>query len=287
MTVFCRWAAMSRHMQLPVLLLLLALSITAAQAREVYTLAIVPQYAPITVHRNWQPVVKALSEETGLKIKLRVYNSFNRFIGALERGAPDFAYLAPYHLVQARRSQDYVPLLRNGTRDLIGIVVVRKDSPYKTIHELDGKSIDFPSPNAFAASLYLRAYLREKLHIDYRPRYVGNHDNVYRHVALNLSEGGGGVNNSLLQQPRALKEKLRVLYEVPGVPSHPLAVHGRVPVSVRRQVMETLQKWQKDPTGKVLLKAIQMEMPVIANYQEDYQPLESIGLEKYLTEPGK
>ena len=92
------------------LIVMLGLCAPAVHARDVYTLAVVPQFAPITVHRNWQPLITALSDETGIKIKLRVYNSFNRFLGALDRGVPDFAYLAPYHLVQARRSQNYIPL---------------------------------------------------------------------------------------------------------------------------------------------------------------------------------
>ncbi len=286
MSIFRRQAAVIRCLLLGIGLLLV-LSAQAAPGHGSYTFAVVPQYAPITVHRNWQPFIRQLSLDTGVTFRLRVYNSFNRFIGALERGAVDFAYLAPFHLVQARRTQNYIPLLRDGKRDLVGIVVVRKDSPYKSIKDLNGKRIDFPSPYAFAASLYLRAYLREKLNIEYEPRYVGNHDNVYRHIALNLAEGGGGVNNTLSQQPRALQESLRVLYEVPAVASHPLSAHARVPEALRRQVITTLKAWQDDPQRQALLRAVQMEMPVEANYERDYAYLETLGLEKYLREPGK
>jgi hypothetical protein len=45
--------------------------------------------------------------------------------------------------------------------------------------------------------------------------------------------------------------------------------------------------WQYDPAHLELLKAIQFEMPVVANYDEDYKSLENIGLEKYLIEPGR
>ena len=276
-----RWLTMS------FIAVLLGLSASSAVARDTYSLAIVPQYSPLTVHRNWQPLLKALEKDTGIKLKLRVYNSFNRFIGGLERGDADFAYLAPYHLVVARETQPYVPLLRDGTRDLIGVVVVRKDSPYTKIEDLHGKQIDFPSPNAFAASLYLRAHLREKLGLDYTPRYVGNHDNVYRHVALGLSEGGGGVNNTLSQQPKTLKGKLRVLYEVPGVASHPLAAHQRVPEDVRNRIQQAILSWSTRPERQALLKAVQLATPVPASYSNDYKNLETLGLEKYLVEPGR
>lgn len=287
MRVFHRPIAVMRWLTLLMTMAVLDLTASRAVAGDSYTLAVVPQYSPLTVHRNWQPLIEALADETGIKLKLRVYNSFNRFIGALERGDADFAYMAPYHLVSVRQTQQYVPLLRDGTRDLIGIVVVRKDSSYKTIQDLDGKQIDFPSPHAFAASLYLRAHLREKLKLDYSPRYAGNHDNVYRHVALGLVEAGGGVNNSLSQQPPHLQSKLRILYEVPGVASHPLAVHERVPENVRAIVKKTLMKWQFNPKRRALLKAVQLEKPVPASYLKDYQNIEKMGLEKYLTEPGR
>lgn len=287
MQIFRRYAVMTLWLRIIGMIAILGLTLSSAVARDTYTLAVVPQYTPITVHRNWQPFIQALGDEVGITIKLRVYNSFNRFISALDRGDVDFAYLAPYHLVMARRTQPYVPLLRDGSKSLIGLVVVRKDSPYKTIQDLNGKQIDFPSPNAFAASLYLRAHLRESLQIDYSPRYVGNHDNVYRHVVRGLAAGGGGVNNSLLQQPLALQQQLRVLYEVPGVASHPIAVHERVPVDVRETITRVIMEWQTNPERQPLLKAVQLEKPVLANYTYDYQKLEGMGLDKYLVEPGK
>ena len=134
---------------------------------EAYTLAIVPQYTPLIIHRNWQPLLARLERDTGIKLKVKTYNNFRQFLSALRNGEPDFSYLAPYHLMLARRVQGYQPLIRDDSKQLVGMLLVRKDSPLSSVHELDGKTIAFPSPNAFAASLYMRSWLRKKVGIDY------------------------------------------------------------------------------------------------------------------------
>lgn len=251
-------------------------------AGTVYSFAVVPQYTPLSVHRQWQPFITQLSKDTGVQFRLRVYSNFNKFLDDLSSGRSDFAYMAPYHLVLARRAQGYEPLLRDGGNDLVGLVVVKKGSPYHDIHDLDGKQIDFPSPNAFAASLYLRAYLREQVKIDFTSRYLGNHDNVYRHVVHGFSVAGGGVNTTLARQPQGLQDNLRVLFQVPAVASHPVAIHPRVSGEVRSKVIDTITGWADNPQRQAMLKAVQLQHPVAASYEKDYYSLEELNLEKYL-----
>jgi phosphonate transport system substrate-binding protein len=246
---------------------------------RVYTLAIVPQYTPLFIHRNWKPLLARLHRDAGIRIKLKTYNNFRQFLSALRRGEPDFSYLAPYHLVLARRAQGYQPLLRDDSKKLVGLLLVRKDSPLSSVHGLDGKTIAFPSPNAFAASLYMRNWLRKNVGIDFTPRYVGTHDNVYRHIVRGQVLAGSGVNTTFASQPSALQQHLRILYEVPGVVTHPFAAHPRVPEKIQARVQEVILEMVKDPEGRHLLDAIQIMKPIKADYQRDYLHLESMGLE--------
>jgi hypothetical protein len=56
--------------------------------------------------------------------------------------------------------------------------VVRKDDPIKSAGELDGKEVAFPAPNAFGASLWIRALLAEREKIRIVPAYVKTHSNA-------------------------------------------------------------------------------------------------------------
>ena len=262
------------------LVFLLIFNVNKLHASEhVYTLSVVPQYTPLAIYQNWQPLLEHLQTETGLKFKVKTYNNFRQFLGALNRGEPDFSYLAPYHLVLAYRTQAYEPIIRDDSKQLVGLLMVRKDSPLQSVNELDGATIAFPSPNAFAASLYMRSWLRNKVGINFTPSYVGTHDNVYRHIVRGKVVAGSGVNTTLAHQPSGLQERLRVLYSVPGVESHPISVHPRISNDIRIKVQNAILKMLDSAKGRELLSAVQILEPVKANYQRDYSHLENLSLE--------
>jgi ABC-type phosphate/phosphonate transport system, periplasmic component len=267
-------------------LILLIFFITAAFKKSlaqerVFTIGVVPQFTPVEIYERWGPLVKELENRTGLKFELKTYKSIPEFEKAFLKGEPDFVFMNPYHQVMAYKAQKYIPLVRDKT-PLTGILVVRRDSPVKEVKDLDGKVIAFPAPNAFAASLYMRALLTEKFKISFIPEYVKTHDNVYRHVILGKAQAGGGVNNTFLRQPEEVKRELRILYETPPTAPHPFSVHPRVPKEVRDKVKRAILDMANEPSMKALLDRVQMPNPVPADYARDYKPLEKLNLEKYV-----
>lgn len=272
---------LASRLLLPFLLLLAAAGAVAAE-KDIYILAVAPQLTPSEIYSKWTPIVEKLSKASGRQFEIRIYSDFQKFETAFLKGEIDLAYMNPYHAVMAKRAQGYIPLVRDDAGLLSGLLVVRRDSQIKTIRELNGKELVFPAPNAFAASLYMQALLVEQEKISIAPRYVKTHANVYRHVILGEAVAGGGVNNTLKREPPEVQAQLRVLFETPGVPSHPLVAHPRVPQGLRQVVMNILLEMENDPVGKKLLMDIQIPKPVKADYARDYQSLEKLKLEKYV-----
>lgn len=258
-------------------------ALSHAEAPVTYTFAVVPQFKPAQLYQEWNPILERLSRETGLKLKLVVPSSILKFEGELNQGTPDFAFMNPYQQVEAKKSHGYIPLLRD-KKSLNGILVVRKDGPYKSLKDLDGKIIGFPSPNAFGASLYMRALLTEESKIKFTPRYLNNHTLVFRHVSLGHVDAGGTVNSALNDEAPEMKAQLTVLFKTPEVASHPISANPRVPASVRKSIVNALLAMQQDSEGRDLLKEIRLPNLVDANYQNDYQPLEKLNLQKYLVQ---
>lgn len=252
-----------------------------AAEKSSYTVAVVPQFPPSVIKRDWGPLMTRLSQDTGLKLELKFYQSIPEFEEDFLKGRPDFVYLNPYHAVMARKSQGYIPLVRDGQTNLAGILVVNKNSSFTSVKDLDGKVLTFPSPNAFAASLYMRALLINRYHITFTPQYVGTHSNVYRNVILEMSAAGGGVNKTLAKESSELQQQLRIIYETPGVAPHPLCAHPRIPARVRGALANAVLKLADDTDGAHILKTIEMALPVKADYRKDYGPLEKLGLEKF------
>lgn len=263
------------------MLLLAILAGQAAAAESVYTVAVVPQSPAPTIQREWSPLLARVEQETGLHLELKFYQSIPEFERGMVAGEPDFVYMNPYHAVMARKAQNYIPLLREGKQDLVGILVVKKESRWQGVHQLDGQVVAFPSPNALAASLYMRALLAEKEKIKIIPSYVKTHGNVYRHVLLGKAAAGGGVNKTLKKEPASLQGALRILYQTPGLAPHPLCVHPRIPEDVAARLVAAIMGFANDADGKAKLAAIAIPNPVRADYQRDYASLAELGLENY------
>lgn len=267
---------------LGLIFLLSSLAWHSGHARESYIWSVVPQFTGIAVHRDWTPLLRHLEERLGYHFELVVYDSIPEFeVGFLE-GKPDIAYLNPYHAVMANDAQGYDPLVRNGSRLLEGIVVVRADSPITDVKQLDGELISFPSPNAFAAALYMRALLTESVGIDFSPDYAGTHSNAYRQVLLGRAAGAGAVKRTLRKEREEVQQQLRVVYTTPGFPSHPLVAHPRVPAEVRQAVQQAILELNDSEQGRALLKPILLSNAIAADYQRDYAPLKELNLEKYV-----
>ena len=261
---------------------LLAFSAYSVNAEPTtYTFAVVPQFKPAQLQQEWTPVLERLSRETGVKFKLAIAPSVVKFESEITKGTPDFAFVNPYQAVIAMKAHGYVPMLRD-RKPLNGILVVRKDSPYKKLQDLDGKIIGFPSPNAFGASLFMRALLSEANPIKFTPRYLNNHNLVFKHVSLGHVAAGGSVNSALNDEAVEMRDQLTVLFQTPDVASHPITSHPRVPANLRKSVMTALQGMQQDAEGRAMLKEIRMPNMVEANFQSDYLPLEKLNIQKYL-----
>ena len=93
-----------------------------------YTFGVVPQYEPQKLNAIWQPLLKQVSKQTGVTIKLITVESIPVFEKAFANGEYDFAYMNPWHSVVAYEKQGYLPLIKDAGRKLQGILLVNKDS---------------------------------------------------------------------------------------------------------------------------------------------------------------
>jgi phosphonate transport system substrate-binding protein len=253
----------------------------AAEAARGLTVAVVPQFTALQIHKDWTPFLERVSRDSGVTLTLKSYPSIPAFEADLLKGVPDIAFMNPYHEVMAKRAAGYLPLVRD-SKFLTGVLLVRRDSPVRTLKDLSGGKLAFPSPNAFGASLYMRALLAEQEGVKVEPVYVKTHSNVFRQVILGDVVAGGTVNSAFQREPAAVTEQVRVIFETPGVAPHPLAVHPRVAEATRKAITSAILKMREDAAAAALLQAVQMAEPVAADYARDYRPLERLKLENYL-----
>lgn len=251
------------------------------EAQAPLEISIVPQFPLEQLASTWNPILREITRTTGMRFTLRNYASIPAFEEAFLRGQPDLAFVNPYHAVMARKAAGYLPILRNDGERLTGLLVVRKDSGITSLKQLDGAIIAFPAPNAFGASLYMRALLAEQAHLHITPVYRSTHPNVFRHVITGSAQAGGVIRQTFDHETAEVRDQLRVLYETPPAYPHLLVAHPRVPQKVRQALQEAFIKLATSVEGARLLEGIHMRTPVRASYA-NYQPLEKLGLERYV-----
>lgn len=248
--------------------------------RPTYSVAVVPQFSAVEIHRTWAPILNRLGEELGVGFELRVARDIPSFEDEVASGKPDFVYLNPYHQVRARRAQNYQPLVRDSGL-LTGILVVRRDDPIRDVRALEGKALAFPAPNAFGASLLIRAHLAEQARIQTSPVYAKTHTNAYRQTLLGKTAASGGLRATLEREPQEVRDGLRILLETPGAAAHPLSAHPRVPAALQTALQQAWLRLARDPALQASFRDIPMPSPVTANHARDYGPIERLKLDRY------
>ena len=213
---------------------MLGTSVAGVKESKVYTVGVVPQFDAPRVRAIWGAILEAVSERSGYRLELKSSPNIPTFENRLLAGEFDFAYMNPYHFLKASAQHGYLPLVRDHGNALEGIVVVHKNSPYQSIADLNGKSVTFPAPNALGASLMTRAAFKHEYKINVEEHYVKSHSTVYLNVVLGKTDAGGGVQNTLDEQPPKISNALRVLYRTQKVSPHPFTAHPRIPKAVPR-----------------------------------------------------
>ncbi len=253
--------------------------VTATMAAESYTFGVVPQFEQRKLFAVWKPIIEELSKRTGLTLNLVATLTVPEFERELAKGSFDFVYANPYHILRESSRQGYIPLVRD-KEALRGILVVRKDSPIKSLGELNGMKLAIPSMNALGASLLMRADLEHLFNVKMEPLNVKTHSSVYLNVVTGLTPAGGGVEKTFQEQNQSIQDQLRVLYTTREMPSHPVAGHPRLPAADRDKLQRAILDMAATEAGRALLG----EVPIataIATSIKDYQSMRAWGLDAY------
>lgn len=259
-----------------VLISLIAPSYSALASDKPFTFSVVPQQSPSKTVKLWGPLISLLEKSTGQSFEIKIYKNIPDFENALAQGIDDFSYMNPYHYTVFHDMHGYIPLVHAADRLIKGIVVVKKDSPYQTIEDLKNKTLAFPAPAAFAATLLPRGTFKIK-GIEIHSEFVGSHDSVYLRVSRGLVPVGGGIIRTLQNMPQRVQNNLRVLWTSKGFTPHCIAVHPRVPGNVAEEVRKALIDLAGTENGKKILERLNVKGWVNAR-DSDWDDVRSLHL---------
>ncbi|WP_206201957.1 phosphate/phosphite/phosphonate ABC transporter substrate-binding protein [Terasakiella sp. SH-1] len=259
-----------------VLLVSAGVSSMAQASEKVFTFSVVPQQSASKTAAIWNPVLKYLGEKTGQKFKLSTAKNIPTFEKRLANGEADFSYMNPYHYTVFHERSGYNAIARAKDKRIKGIVVVRKDSPLGKLEELNGQTLAFPSPAAFAASVLPRGYLKAN-NINITPKYVSSHDSVYLNVMKGRMVAGGGIMRTFNNTKPEVREQLKILWTTKGYTPHAIAAHKRVDPKIVTAVQQALVDLSATEQGLAMVGKMKLKGFIKAQ-NEDWDDVRSLKL---------
>ena len=248
-----------------------------AQDPQPLSFGIVPQQSAARLASLWTPVCRYISERTGQRVVFKTAKDIPTFEQRLAAGEYDIAYMNPYHYTVFSIDPGYRAFARETEKRIRGIVVVRKDSAYQSIAELDGKTLAFPAPAAFAASVLPRAYFR-KNGIAITPQYVKSHDSVYLAVSRGIYPAGGGIQRTFNNISEATRAGLRILWTTPGFTPHAFAAHPRLSAATVEALAKAMVTMSTDADGRKHLNNLNFK-PIGPARDPDWDDVRELGID--------
>lgn len=197
----------------------------------------------------------------GIRLRLEASSSYSAYNEKLRRGEPHFVLPNPYQLLLAQQYGYVIFGKVEPDDDFRGIILLRKDSPLKTLAGLKGATVSFPAPTALAATLMPELYMREN-GLDPRKDITQLFSGTHESALMNL---GLGVSAAACTWPPAwadfrrehpdMAARMEVRWQTGVLPNNGLGGLASVPEGARAQVAAALFGLSADAEGRRLLKA--------------------------------
>lgn len=211
---------------------------------------------PAVMHRRLTPLTRYLSQELGQPVNLKLAKDMPGAIKDVAHGTVDLAYLTPVAYLQSHamgQTRLVAKTITEGKGSFKLMIVVRADSPIKTVMDLRGKKFAFGD----RAALLQRAVVAGagiKLTSLGGYDFLGHYDNIVRAVMHGEYDAG------ILKDTMAYKWKnkgIRVLYASEELPPYNIAASKYVSDKLLAKLKEAFLKLNpKNPEHMRIIKTL-------------------------------
>jgi len=190
---------------------------------------------PAVMHQRLVPLTDYLSEELKQPVVLKLSPSMKTAIKEISENTVELAYLTPVAYIRshAKGNTRLIAKTVTNNRDSFQLmIVVKEDSPIKTIEDLIGKKFAFGDP---AALLQRAVVVGSGIKLEQLGSYdfIGHYDNIARGVMRGFYDAG------ILKDTMAFKwqdKGLRVLYSSAHLPPYNLAASSKMDEKTFKQL---------------------------------------------------
>lgn len=244
----------------PAKTILIALALSCASAlmpstalAEGYSFGVLSQRSAVLTAQYWNPILDYVKRKTGVELLLKVARTAPESNDAAERGEYDFVYSNTIFQPKMAAA-NYQVILRPRDEAITGQIVTLADSPIRTLRDLEGREVGFPSQAAFVGyAVPMDQLLRQGIQV--APVFGGNQEGIMGQLKAGRVPAAG-VNSQVMKAFAARENiRYRVLWESAPFHNLPIAVHPRVPASTVHAVRTAIDGMETDAEGQRILEA--------------------------------
>jgi phosphonate transport system substrate-binding protein len=225
----------------------------ADETHTSYSFGVLSQRSASLTAQYWNPILEYATRQSGIQLSLKVARTAPDSNDAQEKGDYDFVYSNTIFEPRMAKA-DYQVILRPLDEAITGQIVTLVDSTIRTLSDMAGKEMGFPSRTAFVGyAVPMDQLLRQGITVN--PVFGGNQEGIMAQLKIGKVLAAG-VNNQVMRA-YAQRENLRyrVLWESRGFLNIPIAAHPRVPTDVVAKVRRALDDMDANPVGLKVLDA--------------------------------
>lgn len=212
----------------------------------------ISQRSPLLTAQYWNPILRYVSQRSGFPLQIRLARTGDAHAAMIGRGEFDFVY-SNHNFTPENDSVGYTVFVRPIEATIRGQIVVLADSPIRSLHELQGREVAFPSSVAFVGyHVPMDALIRNGLQV--KPLFAGNQEGAMGQ--LTSGRAAAAAVNSEVMRDFARREQIayRVLWSSEAYLNIPISAHRALPVATVKAVREAFLLMQDDPAGRQVLE---------------------------------
>ena len=227
----------------------------AARVVPPLVFGVFPNLTAKQIVETYRPLANALEKHLHRRVLVYTARDYKTFAARTREGEYDIVLTAPHLAWLARQEAGYRPLLKY-SQPVRGLLVVRSDSPFKTLDRLRGHTLATADPIAIVV-LALEAEMAAnglRHNIDYRTAEYVTHINAAMQVIYGRADGAMvGLHPYNLMSPE-IRQQLRVLAETPPLSSLMYLTHPRLRDAEAQSVRQGLLDFAATPEGQTFLQ---------------------------------
>lgn len=255
--------------------------------KPVVYFGMITRYNPRIMYEEYQPIMDYLTENTPYRFELKLGKTYEDAVEYLCNGIVDIASLGVITYLEAHEKCGAIPIVRPMNKDgepyYHSIIVVRENSPIRSLQDLKGHSFAFASEHSTSGYFIPRYYLEKsglKLQDFSKVENLKHHDSVAKAVLSGRFDAGSVKDIIAL---RYIAKGLKILYISDPIPSVPFVVRPDCDKKLITAVKEALLKINpKDPVQqqKMVKWNEEFRYGFVEAKDTDYDPVRRI-FEKY------